>query len=543
MPIYEIAKIQHRRGLAKSGSGFPQLASGELGWAIDTQELYIGNGSVTEGSPAVGNTKIITEKDFAAESNVFATIKYVYKQAEPSFSGSVQLDLQKRLDDQVTSISYGTKADGIVDDTAPLQLAIDTLFLNVTAPAYLDTVDTNNVERRVVLYLPAGKYIISSTIYLPSYTTIIGAGKNKTIIQYTGVGPAFAAVNEASVPGAPNTTQDITGYNQPKSIDISNLTVKTAQGATGIQLFCAKDCKFTNIQLVSDRGVLFDPNCRGIDLSAKTTLVTCDNIVFDNVDIIGYDYGVYSKHDISNIKCVNCRFDTVRYGVALGIGTNTGAIDANEIAEKFGPRWVAIVDSYFGTIEYNAVIIDNGMLNTVQNCTMVNVGDITGVPQLYYGCMGNSVKNLISDRHNKYSQSNNVYKPEVSGYAVYDMSESVYLPTMQSIKLPLSTTSNGTVTGSISYQIDYVYQTATIKRIGTLSIVVDNNANAAIIDNYTYINSTDTDMLALTFSVQLLDVTGAVYVNTPQVLGSMNVLCNDNLGLNGSFAYTYKSIS
>jgi hypothetical protein len=41
----------------------PQLASGELGWALDTQHLYIGNGSTSEGAPSVGNTRILTERD------------------------------------------------------------------------------------------------------------------------------------------------------------------------------------------------------------------------------------------------------------------------------------------------------------------------------------------------------------------------------------------------------------------------------------------------------------------------------------------------
>ena len=63
MAVVQISRIQIRRGRKNSGSGIPQLAGGELGWAVDSQELYIGNGSVSEGSPAVGNTKVLTEND------------------------------------------------------------------------------------------------------------------------------------------------------------------------------------------------------------------------------------------------------------------------------------------------------------------------------------------------------------------------------------------------------------------------------------------------------------------------------------------------
>ena len=63
MAIVQISRIQHRRGLKES---LPQLAAGEIGFAVDTQELFIGNGTTAEGAPEVGNTKIITEDDKGA---------------------------------------------------------------------------------------------------------------------------------------------------------------------------------------------------------------------------------------------------------------------------------------------------------------------------------------------------------------------------------------------------------------------------------------------------------------------------------------------
>ena len=64
MAVVQISRIQHRRGKANV-SGVPQLASGELGWAIDQQKLYIGNGSVSEGAPATGNSEILTTKSLS----------------------------------------------------------------------------------------------------------------------------------------------------------------------------------------------------------------------------------------------------------------------------------------------------------------------------------------------------------------------------------------------------------------------------------------------------------------------------------------------
>jgi hypothetical protein len=59
--ILQISKIQVRRG-QKNVSSIPVLSSGEIAWATDAQELYIGNGTIEEdGAPAVGNTRILTE--------------------------------------------------------------------------------------------------------------------------------------------------------------------------------------------------------------------------------------------------------------------------------------------------------------------------------------------------------------------------------------------------------------------------------------------------------------------------------------------------
>ena len=101
MAVVQISRIQVRRG-KKGVDNLPQLASGELGWAIDSQEFYVGNGSVSEGAPAVGNTKILTEHD-----NIFQLAgQYTYRgdsgiTTGPSSTQPIQRSLQSRLDDHV----------------------------------------------------------------------------------------------------------------------------------------------------------------------------------------------------------------------------------------------------------------------------------------------------------------------------------------------------------------------------------------------------------------------------------------------------------
>ena len=193
MAVVQISRIQIRRGQKNAGTGIPQLASGEMAWAIDTQELYIGNGAISEGSPAVGNTKILTDAD-----NLLDLIgQYVYKSdsaliqtgQDPNYP--ITRTLQERLDERVTSASYGILPNA-GDQATAIQRAIDNLFITNTV---------NGAGDRVTLEFAPGVYQFSTTIYIPSYATILGAGKQKTIFNFTGpVGTAFAFVDDTSTP-------------------------------------------------------------------------------------------------------------------------------------------------------------------------------------------------------------------------------------------------------------------------------------------------------------------------------------------------------
>ena len=108
MAVVQISRIQVRRGQKNQGTGLPQLASGEFGWAVDTRELYIGNGAVSEGAPAVGNTKVLTQFD-----NIFDLADTYTYRAEDGYLNTggqngtpITRTLQARLDDRVSIRSF-----------------------------------------------------------------------------------------------------------------------------------------------------------------------------------------------------------------------------------------------------------------------------------------------------------------------------------------------------------------------------------------------------------------------------------------------------
>jgi hypothetical protein len=174
MAVVQISKIQLRRG-KKLETGMPQLASGEMAWAVDTQELYIGNGAVSEGAPSVGNTKILTENDTILD----LLEQYQYKPSDVTIltglDGEVtKRTLQSRLDDgAVNASNFGISGlDSAIDQTALIQNAIYSLYLS-TVP-----------ENRVTLEFDPGTYTITGTLYIPSNVRLVGSGKDLTIFNF-----------------------------------------------------------------------------------------------------------------------------------------------------------------------------------------------------------------------------------------------------------------------------------------------------------------------------------------------------------------------
>jgi hypothetical protein len=129
MSIIQISKIQIRRGQTAQ-TGMPQLASGEFGWSVDQQQLYIGNGTVSEGAPAIGNTRLLTEYD----SNIFllSIPNYIYQNTDlgptvitgQSPNLYVTRFIQNKLDDTVNLRDFGSVGDGTANDTGSIQRAV-----------------------------------------------------------------------------------------------------------------------------------------------------------------------------------------------------------------------------------------------------------------------------------------------------------------------------------------------------------------------------------------------------------------------------------
>jgi hypothetical protein len=507
MAVVSISRIQIRRGKKNSGTGLPQLASGEFGWAIDTQELFIGNGAVSEGAPFVGNTKILSENDnlFDFANNYTYKITDGVVQTGDAVNNPVERSLQDRLDDRVSVRAFGANGDGS-DQTVQLQRAIDQLFLN---PANL------NAKSRVRLHIEPGNYTVSSTIYIPPHATIVGAGIEKTVFNFTGTGAVFQTVNGNSTVGAPASDSTSTLNNQAREIYLSGFTINSAGNAKHLLIQSCRDSVFEDIKISGSRslGSAITTDDIAVQLNSLSSIVTCKNNVFKRLRIQNTSYAVYSDFDITQNTWENCDFDTLAYGFVFG-----GSAVIGVSGQLTGPFNNLISSSRFNDIEKQALWIAKGTGNQSDTNRYYRTGNDGGTsanattPVIEFQDFENISNNDWFERTEDlgYGQAfiNVPYIPEVKGPSIYknNYTNKINISSSPSeytriINFPADTEK--------SIEIDYIYRSNQVNAVrqGVIKIIVDpDNDTSLLSDDYEFIGTGDAE--AIDFRAQNYDFGG-----------------------------------
>jgi hypothetical protein len=536
MAVLQISKIQIRRGKS-NGQPVPQLASGELAWSTDTQTLWIGNGDTnpqTDAAPTIGNTKVITERDIS--QSILDLALYQYNRHNTIGTTTTGVDgnhpvvqhLQDVLDQYVTASDFGVVGDGIANDTAAIQRAVNQLFTNLAS---------TGVNARVNLIFKPGTYLVTSTITLPSYVTITGAGIEKTIFHYTGANniPVFNFTSNA-------TTNHLKGF-----------TINTTQNATiGISLNATTHSIFEEIEIVGiTASNAPQNNSIGIKMSGL-----CDHNKFSEITIDHTTYGIWASDLIQNNIITSGRFLRNYQGVVFGMN-NTGV----------GPRKNTIENCQFYNVSLEGILISKGQGNRSRGNNFINVGNVYNTNDSTGNNTGNQVNAIkfveqgnssVQDTFDRATTTRTdvslatstgdfnrfVYYPEVGGHANIINQEPIILTvphTTGDIATPLFRVP---LTTAISYKINYIYRSTTydLMRSGVLQAVVDvANSHVQLVDEFEFVlpdvgydTHSNHDENSLIFS--------AAISNGSLVISYLNYCENDN-STNTSFIYTYSSLS
>lgn len=473
MSVIQISRIQQRRGKKNSTSGVPQLSSAELAWAVDTQELYIGNGSVAEGAPYVGNTRILTEH----ENILLYASGYSFAHGDDSidYTTTATRTIQSKLDEYVSVLDFGAVGDNLTDNTAAFQAALDQLFKNTDTTKYK------------VLVVPNGTYKFLNDLHIPSNAIIRGETRNATLNIGT------------------STINVISGLEaRPINIELSNLTIQRTTGQ--LDLTSSKAVKVENVKFVGDYTLdtdIIDPLSeyaaviwQNEFIANATTDLTFEKCEFDSVSIA--------------VRCTQLgafRTDVIFDNCVFATNFNSIEIDGYTKQEN---AWL-ITDCKFNEVFNNAFYSNYGSGTVIQNSSFkvcgngVNNAAYPLVPVIYFGEKINNIavgcrcdrqqaiSNTVSSDTLAIATAVNANLAEFVEYNSHD------IVTTNSNVLTVFSTKNRYI------KINYTLTLGSYTRTGVLTISVDDlYTDASISDQYEYSAGSDA-ILGFEFAAVIKD--------------------------------------
>jgi len=488
MPIVQISRIQHRRG---KRTDLPQLAAGELGWVVDEQRLFIGNGTVADGAPAVGNTEIVTAGSSAFTTALNHTYKGYLGDSTP-ITTSQQRTLQKRLDDYVSVKDFGAVGDDSTADVTAIQNAINEIYIDT------DTTVSNDKRARRILFFPAGTYRINAALKIPPYAHLVGEGPDKTIISNSGNNAVMVMQDDEGNVGS---NIGNSGATTPTQIQISNMTVRNTVAYGGVSLDRVTKAYFNNVKFQGSFASGGDDTngatSRGITVTQSTSVFPTNNIIFNQCQFTKFTRLVDISFDSTSIRFHDCDFSTAYYGALLG-----AEMDGSTAGLTNGPRDIHFASSSWSDIGQQAIYVkptagaDTGVgprniisqgnwyASTVAN-NFEGIGTLNEVPVIQYDndeCSSHMDFFERSDLRRSDGSSHMNAAPEIQGIGIQD--KAIKSQTLADNTSSATTINEYPALAGKGLRIKYKIVRGTLDRTGELVVSASTNG-VSYDDTYT----------------------------------------------------------
>ena len=530
MAVVQISKIQLRRGQKNSQSGIPQLSSAEMAWAVDTQELFIGNGSVAEGAPYVGNTKILTEHDNILD----LASSYQFASTDPSITLSTPRTLQGKLDEiQVSVADFGAVGDGVTNNVQAFETAFSELFLNT------------KTEYKKVLIVPNGEYVFATDLRIPSDVIIRGETKYGAVLKFNNRNIRFIT------PDGIELLPFFTSTNRPRNVEISNLTIERTTGSvtiSGLADSVFKDVVFKGQFELGDTVPSAAGETPAVFWINENFGTRVNNVLFDNCVFVSNSVSVTLRQNSVIDNSVTFK-DTKFFIAYAGIYIETPPGTKN--------NWI-MDNCEFSEIETFAFKSLNGTDSLLLRCKFENCGNGSNTsgfpltPIVEFGQRrGNLLVDCISDRQQSAGVSN-VTGNTVAITEVLNGDRTLFINRNHS-DIDLSDSFDPLAVFSARnryFIINYFLKLGSYSRTGQLTIsITDDFSHVAVTDHYQYSPSLVNDpggkiMTNFEFNATLLDndqnsVIDTVLLSYKNNLSSSNDDTIDGLTGSISFDVTY----
>jgi len=505
MAIVQVSRITNRKGLAEN---LPQLAGAELGWAIDERRLFIGNGTLQDGAPVIGNTEVLTEfSDFLLINGA-----YTYQGAAAGYtvqtgatSGSpISLNLQQWLDQFASVLDFGAVGDGVTDDTDAINRALYQLYCRESNP-----------QIRRSLFFPAGRYLVTESIVIPPYAMLYGEGINSSVIVLDTSSPTSTLSEYVARFGDSLQQTGVNigtnGATPPIDITISNMGFESLDL---VDIFLVEDAEQCTFMDVSFRGPLVKAdladaidNIACVHFSSTTSLV-CNNITFRRCTFGGTTWGIQTPNQVSGCLVIESTFNTHYQGIQLG----------DPAPVNGGPTGFRILGNIFDNIYAEGIYIAaNTRMNASGYNMFYDVGNhfngTTAPATAVISFVGTSNASIgdIFQRTTAYSGTypriNINYGPNIAFDGASQIQQGTYIRQVGLVATVANNTTNQVIltfnaTAIRAVQINYTVVRDTGTRTGVFTIVAGtDNAGTGLTSNDTGYQNAST---GVTFGVQEL---------------------------------------
>ncbi len=491
MAILQISRITHRKGLQEN---LPQLAGAEFGWSLDERRLFIGNGTIEDGAPVIGNTEILTEfSDILSLSS-----SYTYKGTRAGYVVSTSADsndivrsLQERFDERVSVLSFGATGDGATDDTAAINRAFYELFCRETNPRI-----------RRSLYFPAGRYKVTDTIKVPPYARVVGDGITSSTIAYespdggTTVAPTVMTTADSLFQDGSNIGNN--GATPPTGIEMSSLGITSQESNT---LLLVDSASNSNFELLELRGPLLVADLSNavagssaIFLSSTNSIIPND-VTFDKCITRGTSFGLSANYAAKGVRFENGKMHFHFVGAQIGTiptgGAPTGVNISRTIFDQIATHGIHVGDTPYNSSCFN-VFYDVGNNFSVSPATSIvnfESAQCTSIGDLFER---GEADNLVQPR----IQLNGL--PSIAFDSTHAIELGLYRRTV-GLETTLSNSTTGTMftiqsTVASTWQVDYTVTRGTEMRSGNIT-VTNNNVTVNYAEDYT-----ESDDVGITFT-------------------------------------------
>lgn len=508
MAIRKVSRLQHRRGLK---SDLPtKLNEGELGWCLDTRELFIGN---SDAEPS--NSQILTQW---TPNDKVITHSYVGNTGVPA--ATITRTLGSKLDDFVNVRDYGAVGNGIVDDTVSIQLAITDLYNKSVANGF------NPLSAFSTIWIPAGTYRITESLKLYPYVKLQGEGPYRTVILMDSETALCVA---ETVDSNGNTELNI-GLNEaiiPTKIDLCDMAlVQPRINADGIRISRANNINISNLRIEGPRQYESEVLTTGIAVNIRsygtTPSLIPNNITLDKTEICGFDDAIYSDDPIKNLHLYSCHIHDCIKGITLGNLSTLG-----------GPAMTRVSNCIFNKIENHAISNKGDNLGVVSIGNVFDtVGIFNDIPAIIWGTVSSGCSSIgdqfVNVRSSFISNQNPAYNSIIGPQKVSitvdtpDLIGPILLADNHPIT-PLNTSINYDTAIYNTITINYSLSRGTNKQVGKLTILT-NGSSAILQDEFNTLGSD----LGVTFGYRIVDSILTVTYKTTATGFDVNMLYTES---------------